>query len=189
MWLRKPVLPVAVARAALVFLRCSTSLRLPLTLAKAAPCLVPRLRKPWRSCFARFGAALRLLAALGALRSPRGVAKPHSGFAFNVYIRTLIINLDVSIKAGYSIVDARFIARTLLSRQGWERLCGAGNADGFPPGGGDQQEAPRTGGRGQAQAQPAQNHGTVQAAFERTARPQGERSESRLVKTLRCERM
>ncbi len=26
----------------------------------------------------------------------------------------------------------------------------------FPPGGGDQQEAPRTGGRGQAQAQPAQ---------------------------------
>ena len=50
-------------------------------------------------------------------------------------------------------------------------------------------EAPRPGGRGQAQAQPAQKAASRQAAFERTARPQGERSESRLVKALRCERM
>ncbi len=54
--LGKPALAKANARAALVFPRCSTSLRLPLTLAKAAPCLVSRLRKPRRSCFAAPGA-------------------------------------------------------------------------------------------------------------------------------------
>ncbi len=40
----------------LVSLRGSTSPRLPWPNAKAAPCLVSRLRKPWRSCFAAPGA-------------------------------------------------------------------------------------------------------------------------------------
>jgi len=29
--------------------------------------------------------------------------------------------------------EKRFIARTLLSRQGWERLCGTGQAEFFAP--------------------------------------------------------
>ena len=65
-----------------------------LTRGAGALCLATLLRKPAASesqrtgralfPFARFGAALRLLAALGALWSPRGPANPLRGFAFNV---------------------------------------------------------------------------------------------------------
>ncbi len=97
-------------------------------------CFPSLLRQPVPVCLRTLRSRLRrLLAALGALRSPRGAANPQSGFAFNVYSRTLIINPNASTKAGCIIVAARFIARekrfiarTLLSRQGWERLCGAG---------------------------------------------------------------
>ncbi len=99
--LGKPALPGANALAALVFPRCSTSLRLPLTLAKAALCLVSRLRKPFRRRFAmplvllrglrsplapllRSGAAglLRVLRShLRCLLAALGALPPHSDFA------------------------------------------------------------------------------------------------------------
>ncbi len=76
--------------------------------------------------------------------------------SFNIYSRTLIINLDVSTMAGCSIVDARFIARSLLSRQGWERLCGAGAPEHFPASGGDlwKPHAPRGAGGAEMPVRP-----------------------------------
>ncbi len=81
-----------------------------------------------------------------------------------------IINPDIPTKAGCIIVDARFIARSLLSRQGWKRLCGGEHrlrcvrAAGLPWRRGDQWGATSA-------ALAGQKRGA--AAFERTARPQG----------------
>ncbi len=82
-------------------------------------------------------------------------------FAFNVYSRTLIINPNASTKAGCIIVAARFIARekrfiarTLLSRQGWERLCGEGGEDAFPSGGGDRRKPHARAGAGKRRRSP-----------------------------------
>ncbi len=142
----------------------------------------------------------RLLAALGALpphsdfrlarrRSPRRAANPQSGFAFNVCSRTLIIDPDIPTKAGYIIVTARFIARTLLSRQGWKRLCGAGDADGFPPGGGDRRKPYVRAGADKRRRSPRKTTALPKPHLSGQPGRRGERSESRLVKALRCERM
>jgi len=99
------------------FLGGSGNLRLPQANAKAAPCFPALLRQPpLASAFA----------SASALRSAAGCASPSVSLRYNFFNSRLSINPNVSTEAGRPIVDARFIARTLLSRQGWERLWPAG---------------------------------------------------------------
>ncbi len=64
-------------------------------------------------------------------------------------------------------------------RQGWERLCGEGNAVVFSARRRRPTEAPRTGGRGRAARATAQKTGICRAAFERTARSRHRASDVR----------
>ncbi len=91
--------------------------------ATAVPALCRRAAygvSPWR----RGALPPRSDFRLARPRAPRALFL----FRYNIFSRGIIINPDVSFKAGCFNVDARFIARTLLSRQGWKRLCGGGIA-------------------------------------------------------------